>query len=78
MRRITATVRAGQLELTEAVNWPDGTQVEVRPLVPSEHPQADKAMKGWPEGFFDQLRQQWGDQPFDRPEQGEIEMREEW
>ena len=32
MRPATATFRNGRLELTSAVNWPDGTQVEVTPL----------------------------------------------
>ena len=32
MRSATATFRNGRLELTSAVNWPDGTQVEVTPL----------------------------------------------
>ncbi len=78
MHRITATIRAGQIELTEAINWPDGTRVEVRPLTPSAPPNTEVPLTSWPEGFFDRLRQKWGDQQFDRPEQGEFESREDW
>jgi hypothetical protein len=31
-----------------------------------------------PVGFFDRIRQQWGDEPFERPAQGEFEGREDW
>ena len=33
MKPATATFRNGQLELTSQVDWPDGIQVEVTPLV---------------------------------------------
>ena len=29
----------------------------------------------WPAGFFDRVRQQWGDEPFDRPSHGQFETR---
>ncbi len=32
MGSITATFRNGRLELAEAVDWPDGTEVEVTPI----------------------------------------------
>jgi hypothetical protein len=32
METIIATIRNGQLELREPVNWPDGTMVSVTPL----------------------------------------------
>ena len=32
MQSATATFRNGRVELTESVDWPDGTQVEVTPL----------------------------------------------
>ncbi|MBS0266411.1 MAG: hypothetical protein JSS02_31055 [Planctomycetes bacterium] len=32
----------------------------------------------WPVGFFDQIRDAWGDEPFERPQQGELEVREDW
>lgn len=36
MQRVTATIRHGRVELTEPVNWPDGTPVEVVVLQPAE------------------------------------------
>jgi hypothetical protein len=35
MQRATATIRNGRVELAEAVDWPDGTPVEVVPLLPA-------------------------------------------
>ncbi len=32
MGSVTAVYRGGQLELSERVDWPDGTQVEVTPI----------------------------------------------
>ncbi|MBS0267211.1 MAG: hypothetical protein JSS02_35130 [Planctomycetes bacterium] len=32
----------------------------------------------WPTGFFDRIRDQRGDEPFERPPQGELEVREDW
>lgn len=32
----------------------------------------------WPEGFFARIRDEWGEAPFDRPPQGEQEIREDW
>ena len=32
----------------------------------------------WPVGFFDRIRDDWGDEPFERPQQGELEVREDW
>jgi hypothetical protein len=40
MESVTAVYRGGQLELSEPVDWPDGTQVEVTP-VGSRQPRAD-------------------------------------
>ncbi len=33
---------------------------------------------GWPPGFWEQIRADWGSEPFERPSQGEFEKREEW
>ena len=33
MGSVTATFRNGRIELAQEVDWPDGTQVEVTPLV---------------------------------------------
>ena len=32
MQRVTATFRQGRVELTEPVDWPEGTRVEVTPI----------------------------------------------
>ena len=32
----------------------------------------------WPPGFWQQIRDDWGNEPFERPAQGEFEKREEW
>lgn len=32
----------------------------------------------WPPGFWEKVRADWGDEPFERPPQGEFEKREEW
>ena len=32
----------------------------------------------WAPGFFDHIREDWGDEPFERPPQGELEIREDW
>ena len=80
MQSVTATFRKGRVELAAPVDWPDGTQVEVRPLDPALAETGDvrPPMTKWPEGFFDRLREGWGDKPFERPPQGEYEVREEW
>jgi len=77
MESVTATFRNGRVELTESVDWPDGIRLEVSPLNDSAKT-AQGPMTRWPEGFFDQLREQWGDEPFERPPQGEFEVREDW
>jgi len=77
---ITATFRNGHLELSEPVNWPDGMQVRVVPLTNDSNDSADSSamMHQWPVGFLNQIRDLWGDAPFERPPQGEFEQREEW
>jgi hypothetical protein len=68
MQRVTATVRDGRVELTEPVDWPDGTSVAVMRL--NDPNETDcRPMADWPDGFFDQLRDEWGDEPFERPSQ---------
>jgi hypothetical protein len=75
MHNVTATFRNGRVELMEPVDWPDGTCVEVRPVaVPGgERSRLGPPMTQWPPTFFDELRRQWGNEPFDRPPQGEAE-----
>lgn len=80
MQSAIATFRNGRVELTEDVDWPDGIQVEVMPVPAAEERRqpALRPLKQWPEGFFDRLREQWGHEPFERPPQGEFEVREDW
>jgi hypothetical protein len=80
MQGVTATFRNGRVELAETVDWPDGTQLEVVPVaeVGATGRKVEPPMTGWPEGFFDQVREGWGDEPFERPPQGEFEVREDW
>ena len=78
MQAVAGTFRNGRVELTEVVDWPEGTRLEVVPQSVLDNPQATTPMTAWPTGFFDRLREKWGDQPFERPPQGELERREEW
>ena len=32
----------------------------------------------WPVGFWQSIRADWGNEPFERPPQGEFEKREDW
>jgi len=75
MQSVTATFRNGRVELAAPVDWPNGTKVEVRPLRPAnvETCGVSPPMTQWPEGFFDRLREDWDDEPFERPPQGEFE-----
>lgn len=41
MQCATATFRNGRVELTESVDWPDGTQVEGTPLGSPDRPRHD-------------------------------------
>jgi hypothetical protein len=77
MQNATAVFRNGRVELAEPVDWPDGTQVEIHPIATTAQIPASP-MTAWPARFFDELRQQWGEEPFDRPSQGENETREDW
>ncbi|MEN9575564.1 MAG: hypothetical protein RL514_3419 [Verrucomicrobiota bacterium] len=36
------------------------------------------AASHWPPDFWDKVRADWGNEPFERPPQGEFEKREEW
>lgn len=78
MHIATATFQNGRLELSEPVDWPDGTLVEVIPLGKLLPRDANLPLKQWPDGFFDRLREEWGDQPIERPPQGDFEVREDW
>ena len=76
MQSVTATIRNGQVETNVPIDWPDGTSVEIVPLV--AEPNGKPPMTEWPAGYFDRLRKDWGDEPFERPPQGVLEVREDW
>ena len=79
MHHVTAIFRNGRVELAEDVNWPDGTRLEVVPVGPPDDGHREEPpMTTWPDGFFDQVREGWGDEPFERPPPGEFEVREDW
>jgi len=80
MHVVTGTFRNGRVELSEAVDWPDGTQLEVVPVAAANAPSRRDAPAKfeWSERFFEQLCEQWGDEPFERPPQGDFEVREDW
>lgn len=79
MHRVIATIHDGRVELNDAVDWPDGTKVEVTLLsVPDYAKQASPSMAHWPDRFFTRLQEKWGDEPFERPPQGQFEDREKW
>jgi hypothetical protein len=80
VQNVTATFRNGRVELAESVDWPEGTRVEIRPLAAPDHwrSRAKPPMTEWPAAFFDQLREEWSGEAFDRPPQGESEVREDW
>ncbi|QEG34566.1 hypothetical protein Pr1d_18470 [Bythopirellula goksoeyrii] len=78
MQIITATFQAGRIELPGSIDWPDGTQVEIRPLPGSVHSESMKSDNFLPKGFFESLRAHWGTEAFERPSQGELQQREDW
>lgn len=56
------------------------TAAYVERLVREALQQADTkaAEANWPPGFWNMVRADWGDEPFERPPQGEFEKREDW
>lgn len=80
MGGIPATFRNGHVELSTPVDWPEGTPVTVLPAgaTPSSDNVPRPPMTHWPEGFLDDVREGWGNEPFARPAQGEFDEREEW
>ncbi len=80
MDSVTATFRDGRLELTQPVDWPNGTQVEVTPIGTSvgDDQQTCKMSRESYRELIHRLAGSFGDEPFERPPQGEFERREEW
>jgi hypothetical protein len=77
---VPATYRSGKVELSGPVGWPDGTQLEVVPIQPgagapsvTDNRQAESYRE-----FIERLVGSFGDEPLERPPQGDNEKREEW
>ena len=57
------------------------TAASVEQLVRDALHLADRKKNGsqtWPVGFWQQIRADWGSEPFERPPQGDFEKREDW
>ena len=77
---VLATFRSGRVELSAPVGWADGTQLEVVPIVsgvPSPSTAENRQAESYRE-FIERLAGSFGDEPFERPPQGEDEKREDW
>ena len=77
---VLATYRHGTVELSAPVEWPDGMQLEVVPIQTGTASQASgnsQKTESYRE-FIERLAGSFGDEPFERPPQGEFEQREEW
>ena len=69
---ITATVENDMLRLRADGHLPDGTQVHLEPIAPSQ-PRRD-----WPAGYFARTAGMLAGERLERPGQGSMEQREEW
>ena len=69
---ITATVENDMIKLPADVHLPNGTQVRLEPIAPSQ-PRRD-----WPAGYFARTAGMLAGERLERPEQGSMEQREEW
>ncbi len=77
---VLATFRSGRVELSTPVGWPDGTQLEVVPIasrLPAPPTPENHQTESYRE-FIERLAGSFGDEPFERPPQGENEKREDW
>lgn len=77
---VPATYRSGKVELSGPVGWPDGTQLEVVPIQPGAAAPSvtdNRQTESYRE-FIERLAGSFGDEPFERPPQGDNEKREEW
>lgn len=77
---VQATYRHGTVELLSPVEWPEGTPLEVIPVSTGISPPSI-GQSGVTESyreFIERLAGSFGDEPFERPPQGEFEHREEW
>ncbi len=77
---VLATFRDGRVELSTPVGWADGTELEVVPLAtPRDRPAPvdDGQVESYRE-FIERLAGSFGDEPFERPPQGDNENRGAW
>ncbi len=77
---VLATFRDGRVELSTPVGWPDGTELEVVPIATKGNAQAlvdDGPVESYRE-FIERLAGSFGDEPFERPPQGDDENRGAW
>ena len=77
MDSVQATFRNGQLELAQPVDWPEGTRVEVVPLL-TPPPSNGVEDFTWPPGYFVQTDGALEGEEFERTSQGELPVRENW
>jgi len=57
------------------------TAASVEQIVRDALQLAEKRKNGaatWPVGFWERIRADWGNEPFERPPQGNFEKREDW
>lgn len=80
MQAIQATYRDGRLELMQSVDWPDGTRAEVIPFSSTTPPSAEPvdAQQSWPAAYFEQTAGALAGEEFERPLQGDLQVREVW
>ena len=86
-KTFSAQVVGGQLRHQESLDAFEGREVRVTIAAPSlvlspsspstDSSGAERPLATWPAGFFDRIREDWGDEPFERPPQGEFEIRED-
>ncbi len=77
---VLATFRDGRVELSAPVGWPDGTELEVVPIASKGYAPAtveSSPVESYRE-FIERLAGSFGDEPFERPPQGDDEKREAW
>lgn len=72
MDRSIATIIDGKIVLSQPVDWPDGTSVEVTPIASPSNGDT------WPASYFDQTAGALAGEDFDQPEQGELPSRDCW
>lgn len=73
MQSVYATIVNGQVLFSDQVDWPEGTKVEVKRIDSQE-----KKLTDWPAEYFEQTSGAFADEPFERPPQGNLPVREDW